>query len=400
MQAGSSMKKNVWNLDEIIEKLPGYIEKLKEVSEVLLSNLIMAGEIPAPTFRESKRVEFILDRFTEAELQNSSTDEVGNAVAILPGTEGKENILIVAHTDTLYSEKVDHTLTIQPNFVIGPGVGDNSLGLAVIMTLPFILEHLGITLDSNLILLAASRSLGRGDLEGLRFFLSNTDIPIIAGVSIEGVQLGRLSYSSIGMIRGEISCTVPEEYDWSRFGSVGSIVTINEVINQILEIPIPKRPKTTIVFNSIESGTGKFSRIPKSAFLRFEIRSESDDMVHEIYQRIEDITADISYRSGDEVSLTIYSKRRPGGIEFSHPLTRNVRSIMRSLRIKPRISPSTSELSAFIDQKIPAITLGITKGDRLDDDRESIEIEPIFTGLAQLVALLLAIDGGQCVDNK
>ncbi len=260
--------------------------------------------------------------------------------------------------------------------------------------------YLGITLDSNLILLAASRSLGRGDLEGLRFFLSNTDIPIIAGVSIEGAQLGRLSYSSIGMIRGEISCTVPEEYDWSRFGSVGSIVTINEVINQILEIPIPKRPKTTIVFNSIESGTGKFSRIPKSAFLRFEIRSESDDMVHEIYQRIEDITADISYRSGDEVSLTIYSKRRPGGIEFSHPLTRNVRSIMRSLRIKPRISPSTSELSAFIDQKIPAITLGITKGDRLDDDRESIEIEPIFTGLAQLVALLLAIDGGQCVDNK
>ena len=394
------MKKNEWSLDSIVEKLPDYIEKLKSVSEVLLSNLVMVGEIPAPTFRETKRVQFMLDRFTEAELQNSSTDEAGNAVAILPGKEGKENILVVAHTDTLYSEKIDHTLTIQPDSVIGPGVGDNSLGIAVILTLPFILAHLGITLNSNLILLGASRSLGRGDLEGLRFFLSNTDIPIIAGVSIEGVQLGRLSYSSIGMIRGEISCTVPEEYDWSRFGSVGSIVTINEVINQILEIPIPKRPKTTIVFNSIEGGTGKFSKIPKSSFLRFEIRSESDEMVHEIYQRIEDITADISYRHGDDVSLTIYSKRRPGGIEFSHPLTKNVRSIMKYLNIKPRISPSTSELSAFIDQKIPAITLGITKGDRVDDEREIIEIEPIFTGLAQLVALLLAIDRGQCVDNR
>ena len=394
------MEKNGWNLDLIVDKLPDYIDKLKSVSEVLLSNLVMVGEIPSPTFKEAKRVEFMLDRFTEAELQNSSTDEAGNAVAILPGKEGKENILVVAHTDTLYSEKIDHTLTIQPNSVIGPGVGDNSLGVAVILTLPFILEHLDITLNSNLILLGASRSLGRGDLEGLRFFLSNTDIPIIAGISVEGVQLGRLSYASIGMIRGEISCTVPEEYDWSRFGSVGSIVTINEVINQILEIPIPKRPKTTIVFNSIEGGTGKFSNIPKSSFLRFEIRSESDDMVHEIYQRIEDITADVSYRYGDDVSLTIYSKRRPGGIEFAHPLTKNVRSIMKYLNIKPRISPSTSELSAFIDQKIPAITLGITKGDRMDDEREMIEIEPIFTGLAQLVALLLAIDRGQCGDNK
>lgn len=394
------MEKNGRNLDSIVEKLPDYIDKLKSVSEVLLSNLVMVGEIPAPTFREAKRVQFMLDRFTEAELQNSSTDEAGNAVAILPGKEGKENILVVAHTDTLFSEKVDHTLTIQPNLVIGPGVGDNSLGVAVILTLPFILEHLGISLNSNLILLGASRSLGRGDLEGLRFFLSNTDIPITAGVSIEGVQLGRLSYSSIGMIRGEISCMVPEEYDWSRFGSVGSIVTINEVINQILEIPIPRRPKTTIVFNSIEGGTGKFSNIPKSSFLRFEIRSESDDMVQEIYQRIEDITADISYRYGDDVSLTIYSKRKPGGIEFSHPLTKNVRNIMKYLNIKPRISPSTSELSAFIDRKIPAITLGITKGDREDDEKESIEIEPIFTGLAQLVALLLTIDRGQCVDDK
>ncbi|MCD6120751.1 MAG: M28 family peptidase [Spirochaetales bacterium] len=394
------MKKTGWNLESIVEKLPEYIEKLKTVNEVLLSNLVMVGEIPAPTFKEAKRVQFMLDRFTEAELQNSSTDEAGNAVAILPGKEGKENILIVAHTDTLYSEKIDHTLTIQPNSVIGPGVGDNSLGVAVILSLPFILEQLNITLDSNLILLGASRSLGRGDLEGLRFFLSNTDIPIIAGVSVEGAQLGRLSYSSIGMIRGEIVCTVPEEYDWSRFGAVGPIVTINEVINQILEIPIPKRPKTTIVFNSIEGGTGKFSKIPKLSFLRFEIRSESDDMVHEIYQRIEDITADVSYRYGDDISLTIYSKRRPGGIEFSHPLTKNVRSIMKYLNIKPRISPSTSELSAFIDQKIPAITLGITKGDRVDDEKEIIEIEPIYTGLAQLVALLLAIDRGQSVDDK
>ncbi len=383
----------------IIAKLPEYKKKLKGLKEILLSNLVMVSEIPAPTFEEEKRVEFILDRFGEAELQNSSTDEAGNAVAILPGSEGKDNILVVAHVDTIYSAKVDHTITIQPEYAIGAGVGDNSLGVAVMLTLPQILSHLNLELKSNLILLGASRSLGRGDLEGLRFFLSNTKLPIVSGISVEGIQLGRISYSSIGMIRGEIICSVPEEYDWTRFGAVGAIITINEVINRILEIPIPKRPKTTIVFSSIMGGTTSFAKIPKSAVLRFEIRSESGEMVHTILQQIEDIAADVSYGSGAEITIDIFSQRQPGGIGFSHPLTKSVRDIMRALNIKPRISPSTSELAAFINQEIPAVTLGITNGERRDDDKEVIEIEPIFTGLAQLVGVLLAIDRGYCSEH-
>ena len=48
--------------------------------------------------------------------------------------------------------------------------------------------------------MGSARSLGRGDLEGLRFFLDNFKKPITAGVCIEGVKLGRLSYSSIGIV--------------------------------------------------------------------------------------------------------------------------------------------------------------------------------------------------------
>ena len=69
---------------------------------------------------------------------------------------------------------------------------------------------------------------------------------------------------------------------------------------------------------------------------------------------------------------------------------------MKDLDIKPRINPSTSELSAFIDRHIPAITLGITSVEHLHQIDETVKIEPMFTGLAQLAAVLLAIDGGYC----
>jgi hypothetical protein len=40
--------------------------------------------------------------------------------------------------------------------------------------------------------------------------------------------------------------------------------------------------------------------------------------------------------------------------------------------------------------------LGITHGENLNKIDESIEIEPIYSGLAQLLGVLLAIDKGYC----
>lgn len=384
-----------YTFEQILKQLPEISEKIKESREVILANLIMLGEIAAPTFQEARRINFLTDRFSEVGLLNSSVDEVGNGVGILDGEENEDNILIVAHADTVFSEKVDHTLTVEPNRVWGPGVADNSLGLAVVASLPTLLERLNIKLNNNLILMGATRSLGRGNLEGLRFFLSNNKLPIKAGVCVEGAQLGRLSHVSIGMLRGEITCTVPEEYDWTRFGDASAILTINEVINKINDIPLPKRPRTSIVLGSIEGGAS-FNAIATSANLRFEIRSESSEMVEEIGSRMEEIVAEVTSKTGDEINLDIFARREPGGIKFSHPLARKTRLIMEKQDIQPRLAPSTSELAAFIDKNIPAITLGISKGDNLHEVKENIEIEPLFEGVTQLIGTILAIDGGHC----
>ena len=384
--------------DKILETLPKYERGLRNLKEMILANLVMISEIPAPTFSEQHRVKFITDRFTEAGLQNCSTDEVDNAFGILPG-DGDRNILAVAHLDTNHETSVDHSIAMETEFVSGPGVGDNGLGLAVLATLPQALEELGIELESNLLLMGSSRSLGRGNIEGLRFFLSNTNVPVNAGVCIEGIKLGRISYSSIGMMRCEIAYTVPEEYDWTRFGAVGSIVVINEVINRVLEIPLPRRPRTSIVFSSIRGGTS-FGNLAKKAVLRFEIRSESDDMVRDLRDQIEYIVAEVSTNTGAEVTFDVFAQRHPGGIAFSHPLATHAREIMRTLDIKPRISPSTSELSAFIDKNIPALTLGVTAGEGEIEDREIIEIDPIFRGFTQLIGLILAIDKGYCDETQ
>jgi tripeptide aminopeptidase len=379
----------------ILDSLEDIKKSVAGLNEIILANLVMLGEIPASTFHEHKKMSFLLERFNESRLQNCSTDEAGNALGIIPGEAGDRSILVVAHLDTPFQDSVDHTIAIEPDWVSGVGIGDDSLGVAAIASLPIILEQLRIKLKSNIILMGSSRSLGKGDIEGIRFFLTNKEIPINHGICVEGVKLGRLSYSSIGMIRAEISYHVPESYDWTRFGAGGAIVNINDVINRILEIPLPRRPRTTVVLGSVESGSS-FNTVPTQAVLQFEIRSESGRMVKRLDDRIADITAEVSSQTGAEVKYNVFARREPGGISFSHPLAVTAREIMERMQVNVRISPSTSELAAFIDKGIPAVTLGLTDGENLNEENERIAIRPIATGIAQLLGLILSIDQGYC----
>ncbi|MBF9015601.1 MULTISPECIES: peptidase dimerization domain-containing protein [unclassified Oceanispirochaeta] len=384
--------------NEILERLPEYEEAVEKIKETLLTNLIMISEIPAPTFEEQDRNNFLLNRFTEYNLLNCSSDEKGNALGIIPGKSRDSNILVIAHMDTIFPSSIDHTITVQPDKVIGPGVGDNGLGLATLATLPMILDKLGIEFESNLILMGSSKSLGNGDIEGLRFFMDNFKKPITAGICLEGVKLGRLSYSSIGMLRGELNYEVPEEYDWTRFNSVGAIVNMNEMINKILEIPLPRKPKTSIVLGSIRGGTS-YNTIPTKASLKFEVRSESEEMVEDLAVRIRSLADEMTSMTGAMVNFIEMARRRPGGTQFSHSLNKTSRAILERLGVTPRLSPSTSEVSAFIDKNIPAVTIGLTDGEHLGEMDEMIQIEPMKKGIAQLIALLQAVDKGYCNED-
>lgn len=388
----------VKHLKPIIKALPRYRKAAAQIKESLLANLVLLGEIPAPTFEEQNRINLLGERFKGSHLSAIGTDAIGNCQATLAGASESENILIVAHADCVIPLDADHTISIESDRIVGPGVGDNSLGLAVLPTIPELLNTLDINLNANLVLLAVTRSLGRANLEGIRFFLDQNEMQIGATICLEGVQLGRLSIASIGMLRGEINCRVPDEYDWSRFGTGGAIFEINEVISRLVEIPLPSRPRSSIVLGSVHAGTS-FNRVATSAILRFEIRSESAELVDRICGEVEDIVIQTNSATEAEVTLNVLARRTPGGLVAGHPLPRAARQIMTELDVNPRLAPSTSELSALIDRNIPGLTIGLTTGEHIAEEGEAVQIEPIFTGLSQLVGILVALDSGLCNEN-
>ncbi len=377
-------------LPEILARAKEFSEELPDLRDVLLANAVFCGEIPSPTFGEEQRVQFLRDRFTESELE-SSVDEKGNISAILPGRTGKQNILLVAHVDTLWEKTDDHAVSALTDELRGIGLADNSLGVAAMITLPLILERLKVRLDANLILLGAVRSLGQGDLEGLRFFLDHTSKPVHGALCIEGAQLGRLSHSCLGMMRGKITVEVPEDQDWQNWDASSAIVSLHQIIDRILAIGRPEQPRTQIILGSVRAGSG-YNLPPEKATLRFEVRSESAEIVAGIHEEIDGILAEINSRDNTAAQLNIIAHREPGDLSFNHPLVASVRAIMEELKIPIVVQPSMSELSALLERDIPGVTLGLTRAEHLNDLKESLQIKPLFRGLAQVIATLQVLD--------
>tara|TARA_R110002096_G_scaffold16106_23_gene55132 strand:- start:5487 stop:6659 length:1173 start_codon:yes stop_codon:yes gene_type:complete len=378
------------HVPEILASAKNHLDALPQLRDVVLANAVFCGEIPSPTFGENKRISFLSDRFTESGVE-SSVDEVGNVTAIVPGKNNKKNILLAAHADTLWDTSDDHAVTALTDTLQGIGLADNSLGVAAMASLPLILERLGIQLDSNLILLGAVRSLGRGDLEGLRFFLDHTQKPVHGAVCIEGAQLGRLSHSCLGMVRGKITVTVPKNQDWKLWGASNAITSLHQIIDRILAIGRPDKPRTQIILGSVRAGSG-YNSSPERATLRFEVRSESEDVVQKIQTEINQILDEVNAHHQGNAELSIIAQRTPGNLGYNHPLVTSVRAIMDTLKIPVTVQPSMSELSALLVRDIPSVTLGLTHAEHYNELNETVQIEPLFKGLAQVIATLQVMD--------
>ncbi|MFH0908350.1 MAG: peptidase [bacterium] len=384
------------NGETITTDLTRFREAAGSIKDLLLADVTLIGEIPAPTFREDQRVDFLMGRLAEAGYQNCVLDATGTVSAILPGTENGPNTLVAVNADTVVEDARDQTIEIHSDRAVGPFVGDNCIALAALTVLPLLLDKLQLRFRSGIQVVAAARCLGRGNLEGIRGFLSDRPGPYAAGLCVESVQLGRLNYTCMGMLRGEIVARLPDNFNWEQYGSTGSIIPISDVIQRISRIPLPRRPLTSIIMGAIDGGF-TYNNVARETKLRFELRSESLDILKQTAQQIDDIAEDVAAQAGVQMKFETVAQREPGGLDISHPLVRAARDILTALSIQPQLYATTSLMAALRDAKIPSLTVGITTGERkseLDEIDESVAIPPMATGMAQLVALLQAIDGG------
>ena len=371
-----------------------FLRKAEDLCDLVVSNTVLAGEIAAPTGDEGARAEFVAQRLGESGFVECTTDEMANVVALLKGSEGRRAIVVATNLDTILDDPAHQTVEVRERHMIGPFVVDNSIAIGALLALPLLLEQCDMKLRSDVWLIFAAQCHRQANLRGLKQGLALLGPPPHCGVWVESVQLGRLNYSCLGVRRGEIVCRLPDDYNWAQYGAVGSIVPMSDIIQRIAQIPLPRRPLTSLVLGRIQGGV-HHQNIARETELGFELRGERADVLAEIEQQIQSIVTDVSARYGVHVALNIFARREPGVIPIDHALVKAGRASLRCLGIEPMMYPTTSPMSAMLEAGLPAVTVGITTGVRkpdLDEWDETADLDALPKGMAHLATLLAITD--------
>ncbi|MBW2437417.1 MAG: peptidase dimerization domain-containing protein [Deltaproteobacteria bacterium] len=386
-------------MSNFLEQLPGLVDRIRSLREIIITNIVLIGQTPAPTFREKKRSKLFMERLAEFQVDEITTDGYRNPIGIIRGKDAsKPPIFVLAHMDTFYEKDQPLNYTIKADTITGAGLLDNSVGVGVITSLPVIFKKLEIEFESDIVLAGTIQSIGKGNLRGVRHLLKTWPTPIRGGVCVEGIELGRLNYYSDGMIRGEIECTISDESNRLSEYTPNAIIIINEVINEILNLKLSQRPRSRIVIGRINGGANH-GRLAPEANLGFEIRSDSYKVVKDLFGEIRDIIEGIGHRYEADINLKTISNLKAARLKHNHPLVKQTAAILNALGIKPVTKPTESALSIFLSRKIPAVTLGVTHGENRYQENATMEIEPMYLGIAQIIGVLKAIDSGVCDDR-
>jgi acetylornithine deacetylase/succinyl-diaminopimelate desuccinylase-like protein len=388
-------------MENFLNDLAAYAEKIKSIKEIILTNIVLLGQTPCEADRnphtgKSPRSGVFLERLSDGFADECTLDTFGNPYGIVKGSNSvTPPIVLVAHMDTTFDGKSELLYSVTGDAVVGPGLLDNSLGVGVLMSIPQVLKTLGLSFQSDIVLIGLPESLHRCNLKSIQDVFGAWKAPIRAAICVEGGERGRLNYFSNSMVRVEVTVDIPKEIGWEYNNGVNAIIVMNEVINRILEIRLPQRPRTHIVVGCINSGT-RCGKAPLYARLGFEVHSDSDRMVEEVFDKVDDICGNISHHTGVKIDLDRISAIKAAKLTSHHPLVQSAVRVMETLDIKPSFESSQSELSVFLSHNIPAITLGVAHGENYHKEDERADIESIFKGIAQIIGVMAAVDQGVC----
>ncbi len=359
----------------------------------LLDRAVAIQQIPAPTFQEAERARFVQACFAEEGLQDVKIDSVGNVFARLAGarphtgdsTQPKP-LILSAHLDTVFPASVDLSIRREPERILAPGIGDNSLGVAGLFGLLWVLQERHVRLPGDLWLVANVCEEGLGNLKGMQAVVDRFGSSPLAYIIVEGMALGQIYQRGLGVLRYRIGVRTAGGHSWIDYGQPSAVHELTALSTRITALELPHQPRTTLNIGTI-SGGSSVNTIAAEAMLELDLRSESADSLKKLAGQVEQIVHS-SQRPGVSIEMETIGKRPSGELPEEHRLVQLAKDCLGEVGIEARLSIGSTDANLPLSLGFPSITIGLTTGGRAHSIHEFINIAPLEKGVEQLMRLV------------
>ncbi|MCS6951440.1 MAG: M20/M25/M40 family metallo-hydrolase [Bryobacterales bacterium] len=325
--------------------------------------------IPAPTFLEQQRAEWMLDQLRALGCE-AQLDRAGNVVARPRGYDAGPFVALTAHLDTVLAPRSPEEITVAPDGrFLGPGVSDNGAGLAALLAIAKALQSAPLLPDRRcgLLLVANVGEEGEGNLSGMRYLCRSSPVSadLKALVVLDGPSTDHITCQALESRRFEITITGPGGHSWSDYGVGNPIHALGRAVALLAEHRANgEGPRVSYSFGMIEGGASVNS-IPAFARAKVDIRSESarrvEEMAAVLAAAVERAVALENERAtGGKVAARVREiGARPGGrLPDDAPLLAYLRAVDAHLGIRSRLDCASTDANIPLSMGIPAVSIG------------------------------------------
>jgi acetylornithine deacetylase/succinyl-diaminopimelate desuccinylase-like protein len=359
----------------------------------LIDLCIQIQQVAAPTGMEGDRARWVADWLRRCGYADVVVDELDNVYACLKGEQRRPAVLVSAHTDTVFPAGTDLSVRYDEHQrrIYGPGLGDNSMGVAAMLWLARQVCHQPPPVV-DIWFVANTGEEGNGNLRGMRAAIDRLQSVLGAAIVIEGMGLQRVVSRALGSRRYRVSVSAPGGHSWSDFGAASAVHVLVNLAAELTRLRPPAMPRTTFNVGVIAGGTS-VNTIAQAAELELDLRSEDpgalDALVTQVQHIVQRYQTPRWRQAGVIVNAELIGDRPAGGIGDDHPLVQAAIQSLVTSGVQPQTANriSSTDANVPLSRGIPAVCIGITDGGNAHRLDEWITPELLPKGMQHLMSL-------------
>ncbi len=385
-------------------------EKLHADHDRFVDEIIKLTEIPSPPFKEEKRAAAYEALFRELGLEDVQRDAIGNVTGLRRGRGNGSMVVAAAHLDTVFPEGTDVTVRREGTKLFAPGIGDDTRGLATLLTFIRALDAAGIQTEKDILFVGDVGEEGKGDLRGVRhLFTENAYREHISSFfTFDGIEPYDLVTVAVGSHRYRITFRGPGGHSLGAFGTVNPAYALGQFLVGMSKIEAPSNPRSSYCASVFHGGTS-VNAIPEDIWVEIDLRSESADVLNgmdqQVRQLIEEAVASENERANTEngkISADIeqIGNRPAGKTALDSDIVKASTAALKAFGFDPKSSASSTDANIPMSLGVPAVKFGHGgSGGKAHTIEEWIDVEPkeslrgLSAGLLALIATAGFIEG-------
>jgi tripeptide aminopeptidase len=362
-----------------------------------IEETIRITEIPAPPFKEHARAEAFRDMLKAHGLADVEIDPEGNAMGLRKGTGGGL-VVVAAHLDTVFPEGTNVTVKREAGRLAAPGVGDDSAGLATLLSLLRAIDAAGIKTKRDILFVGDVGEEGLGDLRGMKqlFTKGKYKDRIDYFFSLDGNGTTRIGNCGVGSKRYRVTFNGPGGHSYNAFGLVNPMVAMSQAVVELYKVQAPAQPKATYSASVVGGGTS-VNAIPNSVWMEFDMRSDDAKELARLESRFlaivkQAVDTENYARSTKEgvvaADIKLVGDRPAGRTATTQDIVQLATAAFRAYGSAPTYECNSTDSNMPMSLGIPAITLpGVGKSDRTHALEERMDTDLASNQLIKSIVL-------------